>query len=167
MKDFNKELQMDYTDVFGGTYKVLPKLNSYLDNNNLYVGLDFYEEEGGFWAPYADVTVNVGRLPFLESAIDTNNNGQKIVDFLVENGFGELTDKVIPSGFCVFPVFRFNADKLKAIDSEFFKEYAKQYGVSERSPLNDQIQKADQKDGSADNSPKNFHNFLDSIMDDR
>lgn len=121
-------LVLDYTTPWGGTERVLPKLAMYTENNNLYVGLDFFDTDCDTWLPYADVTVNVGALPYLESAIDTNNNGQGIIAFLVENGFGELTGDAIPSGFCVFPVFRFNEEKLKEIDSFEFKNYAKAHG---------------------------------------
>lgn len=124
----NSRLTLDYTSPWGGTEKVVPKLNMYLENNNLYVGFDYYDTDFENWLPYNDVTVNVGALPYLESAIDTNNNGQGILNFLIENGFGELTGAAIPSGFCVFPVFKFNEEKLKEIDSVEFEEYAKAHG---------------------------------------
>lgn len=168
MKDFKKELQMEYTDMFGNTYQVLPKLNTYANNGNLYVGLDFYESEDGFWEPYSDVTVNIVKLSYLESAIDINNNGANVVNFLVKNGFGELTEKVLPSGFCAFPVFKFNAEKLKEIDPVFFKEYAKSYGVSfdERQPLTELISKAEEeKDEWVDVGDKHFVDFLDDSME--
>lgn len=138
MKD-NNSLKMQYKTFWGSTEVVVPKLNTYLENNNLYVGLNFFEEEYECWEPFTDVTVNVGKLPFLESAIDTNNNGNGIIDFLVQNGFGELTKKTIPSGFCVFPVFRFNEEKLREIDNEMFEQYASLVGP--RKDIESQISK--------------------------
>ena len=168
MKDFKKELQMKYTDMFGNMYTVLPKLNCYADNGNLYVGLDFFNDEYSCWEPYADVTVNICDLPFLESALDINNNGSEITDFLVQNELGELTGAVLQSGFCQFPVFKFNEEKLKEIDPDFFKEYAKAHGVSleVHQPLNEQI--TDAKDKSSeyvDAGNKVFMNFLDDSME--
>lgn len=119
------EFVFEYNDRFGVTYQVMPNMNTYLNNDNLYLGLDFYDTDCQAWLPYADVTVNVGALPFLESAIDTNNNGNDILDFLVKNGFGELTGAAIKSGYCEFPVFKFNEDKLKEVDSFAFELYAK------------------------------------------
>ena len=116
---------LNYTDSYGETYQVKPTLNTYLVNSNLYVGLEYLDQECNAWLPYADVTVNIDSLPFLESAIDTNNNGPNILAFLTSNGFGSLTGYVQPSGLCAFPVFRFNADKLKEIDAEIFTEYEK------------------------------------------
>lgn len=141
MSDMNV---FEYNDYYGGTYRVIPKLNTYAENNNLYIGLDYFDTDCNAWLPYSDITVNVGRLPFLESAIDTNNNGNEVVDFLVRNGFGELTGDSIPSGFCVFPVFKFNEDKLKEIDSFTFKQYAKAHNKKSRS-LEDAIQEAKEK----------------------
>lgn len=141
MKD-NKSLEMQYKSRWGSTETVVPKLNTYLENNNLYVGLDFFDPDFEAWLPFTDVTVNVGKLPFLESAIDTNNNGNGIIDFLVQNGFGELTDKFIPSGFCVFPVFRFNEEKLREIDNETFEQYVALVGP--RKDIESQISKANE-----------------------
>ena len=38
-----------------------------------------------------------------------------MLDFLEKNGFGHRTGQGIPSGYCVFPVFEFNADKIKSV----------------------------------------------------
>lgn len=139
----NTSLQMQYKTFFGSTETVVPKLNTYAENSNLYVGLDFFDSEFKTWLPYTDVTVNVGKLPFLESAIDINNNGQAIIDFLVKNGFGELTDKVIFSGYCSFPVFRFHENKLREIDAATFEQYAQKVGPHKN--INTQISEANAK----------------------
>lgn len=141
MKDKNS-LEMQYKTFWGATETVVPKLNTYVENNNLYVGLDCFDSDFEDWVPFTDVTVNVGKLPFLESAIDTNNNGNAIIDFLVKNGFGELTEKAIPSGYCVFPVFRFNEEKLREIDNDMFEQYASLVGP--RKDIESQISKANE-----------------------
>lgn len=132
-----------YVSPYGLTERVTPKINCYANNNNLYLGLDYFgnDMEDWLWLPYCDVTVNVGKLPYLESAIDTNNNGTGIIAFLEKNGFGHLTGRSIKSGFCVFPVFKFNEDKLKEVDSDNFVLYAKAHGRDLRS-LDDTIKEA-------------------------
>ena len=146
VKNNERDQEMIYVDIFGNSNRVVPKINTYANNNNLYVGLDGYDDEYSCWDPYCDVTVNVRKLPFLESAIDTNNNGNRIIAFLEQNGFGELTQKVVPSGFCVFPVFRFNAEKLKEIDAAGFAEYEKAHGRGAKT-LAEQIEAADKGKG--------------------
>jgi len=118
-----------YKDSYGDDNTLYPKLNFYLSDNNLYLGFDYYDPELDTIEPYCDATVNIDTLPYLEACIDTNNNGQKMVDFLVANGFGEPTGRMIPSGFCWFPVFRFHESKLREIDPNTFAEYAKIHGM--------------------------------------
>lgn len=149
-----------YTDNFGDENGVALVLDMYRDNNNLYIGLEEYDEEYEFWDPYCDVTVNIRTLPFLESAINIEFGGQEKIDFLTRNGFGELTDKKLRSGFLEFPVFRFNAQKLKELDPAFFAEYAKEHGMSvdERSGLDDKISAAEkaQKDQASSDKSKDM-----------
>ncbi len=134
----------EYTTQYGGQYTVKPRLNMYANNDNLYVGLDCYDKGGAFWEPFGDVTVNIDSLPYLYSTIDTNNNGDKIIEFLEQNGFGECTPFVIPSGFCNFPVFQFKEEKLRAIDPVAFEKYAKAHGVK-KEPLDKKISSAKTK----------------------
>ena len=150
----NQWAEMEYVDLFGEHIRVHPKINMYANNNNLYVGLDYFDKEFVCWEPYCDVTVNVRKLPFLESAIDTNNNGDRILKFLVDQGFGELTSKVQPSGFSVFPVFRFNPDKLREIDPVMFSEYEKAAGFKEVAPksLDVSIREAEAADAAEKSS---------------
>lgn len=146
-----------YKDNSGDENDVALVLNMYNNNNNLYVGLEEYDKEYDYWDSFCDVTVNVCKLPFLESAINIEFGGKEKIDFLVQNGFGELTGQSIPSGFCTFPVFRFNADKLKELAPEFFEEYARENGKG----IDEQIQDAKIK---AENSACRDKNLLN--MDD-
>lgn len=135
------------TDSYGDEVEVIPKLNMYRDNDNLYIGLDSFDEDLEGWDSYCDLTVNLFELPYLESAVDITYSGEEKIKFLTENGFGEPTGQTIASGFCVFPVFRFNEDKLKEIDPVLFAQYAKAHGkeIEQHSSLNEQIKDAEQK----------------------
>jgi len=142
------DVSFDYIDSYGDIEKLYPEFNMYIENNNLYLGFYHYYEdpdpEFSGMDHYCTATVNLNELPFLHSAIDTNNNGMKMVDFLEKNGFGRRTGQVIPSGFCIFPVFEFNADKIKQLDSDFFDRYAKAHGI-ETEKLDSKIQRANEK----------------------
>jgi len=144
----NEQMQYQLKSWYGGTYTVSPWINMYANDNNLYLGLNCKDESGEFWEPFGDVTVNIAKLPYLYSAIDTNNNGDSIVQFLEENGFGTLTPFTQPSGFCVFPVFLFNEDKLRQIDPKAFAEYQKAHGRQQ--PLSEKIAAASGKAGEAE-----------------
>ena len=70
------------------------------------------EEESSFGC-YTHVTVN---LPDCKRGtgcqfIDTNNNGNNILDWLEENNFGKRTGRFGESGFCEYPEFDFYKGK--------------------------------------------------------
>lgn len=117
-----------YIDNYGDENPVSLKLNMYRDNGNLFVGLEEYDEDLEDWDSYCNVTKNIVELPYLESAINMDYGGQEKIKFLTDNGFGVLTDKTVREGGVVYPVFRFDMDKLKEIDPEFFVKYAKEHG---------------------------------------
>lgn len=114
---------------YGEDEKVEPYLSMYTNNDNLFVGLAYEDPELGKM-PYADVTVNVTKLPYLMAAIDTDNNGQEIMDFLVENGLAKpVLGQVAHSGFVDFPIAVFNAEALEKIDPKVFADYREAYGM--------------------------------------
>lgn len=58
---------------------------------------------------YCSITVNVPDCPRNAGCqfIDTNNNGEGILDWLEQNNFGTRTDQEGKSGFCTYPLFNF------------------------------------------------------------
>ena len=74
---------------FGTTESVTLTVNTYVDNNSLYVGMTTAED--GFPEPYGDVTVNLlSSVPPYCAFVDTNNMPE-LEDFLVKNGIAEFT----------------------------------------------------------------------------
>lgn len=137
---------------FDETLTVFPRLNMYRDNDNLYVGLDYVDEEYHMTAPYCDLTVNILPLPYLESAIDITYGMTDKLQFLAETGLAEpVPNKVLRSGFCAFPVYKFNEDMLREIDPDTFEKYAKAYGIdpNKKPALDTQIETAKAKGQNA------------------
>ena len=125
----NEPKKYVYSPTYGEPVEVNLTMNMYACNDNLYIGMDYFEQEYDCMMPYGDVTVNTDlKLPFLYATIDNNNNGPSILPFLVEHGFGFDTGAVVNSGFCQFPIFKFSEDALKRIDPEMFQEYKKAHG---------------------------------------
>lgn len=115
--------------AYGETEKVEPYLSMYTENDNLFVGLAYEDPEYGK-QPYTDVTVNITKLPYLMAAIDINNNGQEMMDFLAENGLAvPLKGQSVRSGFVDYPIAVFNAEALEKIDPKVFAEYQQAYGM--------------------------------------
>ncbi len=115
-------------------YEVTPIRTEYANNKNLAIQL--MGEDG---EPYAMLTVNLGQtrkrgikmettngqfdgrmkvlndtptLPEDMAYVDINNipNAE---EFIAENGLGTNTGIKMVSGFCVYPLYRFNLDKLE------------------------------------------------------
>lgn len=96
---------------YGNTYNMTFTLDSYVDNGNLYVGLVTHED--GYPEPWSDLTVNLGVKCKAKCAfIDTNNNGDTIIEWLYSNNLGHLTGRMKTSGFCTYPEFEFNMEML-------------------------------------------------------
>ena len=114
----------EYNALYGKE-TLYPYLGLYR-NGNICLGFSYcnkYDE----LADFCRATVNITDLPYLYAAIDTNNNGAKMVDFLVKNKFGTLTGNHIPSGYCVYPVIKFNEQRLKEIDPIIFEKYKAEF----------------------------------------
>ncbi len=96
---------------YGKEHPITFDFDRYLQNGNLYVGLVTHEE--GYPEPWSDLTVNLGVKCRENCAyIDINNNGNEIIEWLCENKLGSPTGHMIPSGFCVYPEFKFDMNEL-------------------------------------------------------
>lgn len=108
-----RELRKFQVTSWGKTYDVWLRTSNYCNNGNLYVGLTCkIVEDGDEWyEPYADITVNIDKLEPDCAAIDTNNFPQA-EEFITGNGFAEFTGNYAFSGYCVYPIYRFNMELL-------------------------------------------------------
>jgi hypothetical protein len=98
-------------NAWGADHPIAFRLDHYADNRNLYVGMITWED--GWEEPWSDLTVNLDVKCAEDCAfIDTNNNGEKILLWLIQNNLGDLTGRMQPSGFCLFPEFKFNMEEL-------------------------------------------------------
>lgn len=92
-----------------GTYNVTIKTSKYLCGNNLYIELD-----GKVAEPFAILTVNLPEwtLPNNIAFVDTNNCpwAEK---FISDNKLGKPTGIKAASGYCTYPQYRFDMEKLK------------------------------------------------------
>lgn len=99
-------------NAWGSDHPITFDLNHYANNGNLYVGMIVWDHPK-FPEHWSDLTVNLGVKCAEDCAfIDTNNNGEKILLWLIENKLGNLTGRMQPSGFCLFPEFKFNMEEL-------------------------------------------------------
>ena len=77
-------------------------------NDNL--GLQLISLEG----PYATLTVNIGKVSENHAYLDVNNFPEGPT-FVTSNDLGSPTDSHGSSGYCTYPLFKLNIDKIKQV----------------------------------------------------
>jgi hypothetical protein len=92
------------------------EIGKYYKGNNLAIKLYCIDEEFGFEELLAYITVNLpyGSLKENEAFVDTNNCPWAI-DFIKEHELGEFTGIECSSGYCKYPLYRFNLKKVKEL----------------------------------------------------
>ena len=112
-----KQLEMERR--FSGKVTLELEINSYMDNNRMYIGL--VEPDGEH---FADLTVNItAPCPDYCGYVDINNCPE-LEGFIEKHGLGEFTGLMGGSGFCSYPLYLFNPEKLREIapeDMELFE----------------------------------------------
>lgn len=120
------EKTMKLHSQFGGEYDVSLEINTYLNNGCMYIGLRTYEE--GYPEPYGDLTVNLaGKAPDYCGYVDLNNMPE-LEKFIADNDLGEFTGLTQRSGFCEYPLYLFNVDKLREMCPDGMQAYEASIG---------------------------------------
>ena len=114
------EKTMKLSSRYGGEYQVSLKINTYLNNGCMYIGL---VEQGEYSEPYGDLTVNLeGKVPDYCGYVDLNNMPE-LERFIEDNDLGEFTGLTRRSGFCEYPLYMFNVDKLREMCPDGMQAY--------------------------------------------
>ena len=96
---------------FGNYPNCFFEINKYRDNDHIAVSI-FSSEEG----PFSPVTVNISgieRFPKNYSCVDTNN--APFIEKLIKKlGIATPAGITLKSGWCTYPVYIFDEDKLSA-----------------------------------------------------
>ncbi len=126
-KPLDQEQMLTFESQFLGDIQVQIEVQQYMNNGSLYIGMISFED--GYPEPYGDVTVNLdGKVSNYCGYLDTNNM-PTLEKFITENGLGEFTGFTKQSGFCEFPLYQFNAEKLRELSPDGMKTYEDSIGV--------------------------------------
>lgn len=116
---------MKLKSQYGKEYEVSIEINTYLNNGCMYIGL---VEQGEYSEPYGDLTVNLaGKAPDYCGYVDLNNMPE-LEKFIAENDLGEFTGLTQRSGFCEYPLYLFNVDKLRELCPDGMQAYEASIG---------------------------------------
>lgn len=113
---------------------ILVSLGIHNYQNNGRLALELIEhladpEYGQCEEPYGMVTVNIPDEEVTDNDcgfVDVNNLGKGITEFLKKNGLAHPTGMTGFSGYCAYPEFEFDIDRIKEYDARYQakREYA-------------------------------------------
>lgn len=86
----------------GIDYEVEVMKTKYINGNLAVLLIDSKDGQ-----PYGNLTINLGdKLDDNEAYVDVNNMPDA-ERFIIDNRLGERTNMIKPSGFCVYPLYKF------------------------------------------------------------
>lgn len=111
---------MKIKDAFGDMVEVKLTKEAYSNNGSLAIILWSYNPEFEDHEEYATLTVNFGMTSSDHAFLDTNNlpNAE---EFVIDNELGEHTGQFNHSGYCTYPLYKFDIEKLEKISDECIK----------------------------------------------
>lgn len=114
--------RLEYVSYYG-TQSVAIQTSHYVDNGNIAISLSCIDEDGDE-LPYIYLSVNLReKLPAYYAYVNTNN-APGAIEFIEKNGLGEFTGRYGYSGYCSYPLYKFDKQKLY--------EYSTFFGYSEK-----------------------------------
>lgn len=126
---------MELKTQWGSTVEVQLEINNYMNNKGLYLELKGREDD--CFEPYGDISVNLGtKAPDYCAYVDINNMPE-LEKFIEENDLGEFTGLTQKSGFCEYPLYMFNVDKLRALCPDGMATYEANNGIAKKPETKD------------------------------
>ena len=107
----NEKIQVTYNSSITGETQVTFDIQQYMNNRAMFIGLRGNED--GYEEPFGDVTVNLSVAAPNYCGYLNVNDMPDIEKFITDNDLGEFTGFTQRSGFCEYPLYLFNVDKLK------------------------------------------------------
>ena len=131
------ERTLELNTQWGSREKVQLEISNYRNNNGLYIGLNTVD--GEYTESYGDITVNLdGKAPNYCAYVDINNMPE-LEKFIEDNDLGEFTGLAKRSGFCEFPLYMFNPDKLRELCPDGMEGYERNIGADKKLEQKPQI----------------------------
>ena len=117
----NEKKQVTYNSSITGETQVTFDIQQYMNNRAMFIGLMCNED--GYEEPFGDVTVNLSVAAPNYCGYLNVNDMPDIEKFITDNDIGEFTGFTQRSGFCEYPLYLFNVDKLRELCPDGMDKY--------------------------------------------
>ena len=112
-----------------GREKLFLRVDSYMSDDNLYIGL--YHMEDGYPESFADLTVNLPFAPLggINEAYIDHNFSKEHLRFIRKYKLGRVLPETVASGYCTFQKVAFDLKKLAEYDPQGTREFMESHGI--------------------------------------
>lgn len=152
-------IQSDYNsirinDYYGQDYTVKPhfmlySVTDYLGRNMAIPGIHLTTETADGEEPFAVLTKSFGEFLAVKDCAYVDTNNYPFADEFLKLGIAQDTGFTKQSGFCTYPLWKFNEDFWHQIGGEEYEKYSQNFDDYMRGDIEEEIEDYAQEDESA------------------